>query len=84
MGQMERVTFNAITPMLEKYQVRIRFMEDEPDYPYVADVPELSGCHADGSTRKESLQNLMEVLADWPEAMKDVDREMPSPVLFEA
>ena len=60
-----------------KYEIIIFWSEE--DGAYVADVPELSGCMADGSTYHEALQNAEIVIDEWIETAKNIGRTIPSP-----
>ena len=40
----------------------------EPDQTYLANVPELPGCHTHGDTYQEALANALEVIDLWIEA----------------
>ncbi len=63
--------------MNTKYEIII-FWSNEDDA-YIADVPELPGCKADGATSYEALQNAEAVIAEWIETAKDIGRFVPSP-----
>lgn len=43
----------------------------EEDKLYIAEVPELKGCFADGKTRAEALSNAEGVIAEWLEVAKE-------------
>jgi predicted RNase H-like HicB family nuclease len=58
-----------------KHEVVI-FWSDEDDA-FVADVPELPGCMAHGSTRAEALQNIEEAYALWLDAAVELKRIVP-------
>ena len=45
----------------------------------IAEVPELAGCAADGSTRQEALANAEAVIADWLETARELGRPIPEP-----
>jgi predicted RNase H-like HicB family nuclease len=49
------------------------------DDAYVAVVPELSGCAADGPTRSEALAAVEVVIAEWIETAKELGRPIPEP-----
>ncbi len=40
------------------------------DDAFIAEVPELAGCMADGATRQEALTNAEVVIAEWLETAK--------------
>nr|DAX72049.1 MAG TPA: putative nuclease [Caudoviricetes sp.] len=43
----------------------------EEDGLYIAEVPELKGCFADGKTRAEAISNAEIVIAEWIEAANE-------------
>jgi predicted RNase H-like HicB family nuclease len=63
--------------MSTKYEI-ILFWSEE-DNAYLAEVPELPGCMADGSTSQKALQNAEKVIADWIETAQSVGRPIPEP-----
>ncbi len=56
----------------------ILYWSDE-DQSFIAEVPELAGCAADGSTRQEAIANVEVVIAEWIETAKKLDRQIPEP-----
>lgn len=51
----------------------------ELDQAFIAEVPELSGCAADGDTYQEALHNVELVMQEWIETAKDLGRPVPQP-----
>ncbi|WP_442936935.1 type II toxin-antitoxin system HicB family antitoxin [Nostoc sp.] len=51
----------------------------ELDEAFIAEVPELSGCAADGDTYQEALHNVELVMQQWIEIAKDLGRPVPEP-----
>lgn len=49
------------------------------DNMFIAEVPELSGCMADGETRSEALKNAETVIDEWIETALELGREVPQP-----
>lgn len=49
------------------------------DDAYIALVPELAGCMADGSTYQEALQNIEVVVDNWIETATMLGRSIPQP-----
>jgi predicted RNase H-like HicB family nuclease len=49
------------------------------DQSFIAEVPELPGCAADGPTRQEALANVEVVIDEWIETAKDLGRIIPEP-----
>ena len=60
---------------MTKYEV-VLYWSDE-DKAFIAEVPELAGCAADGPTRQEALANVEIVIADWLETAREVGRPVP-------
>lgn len=62
---------------MEKYEVII-YWSDE-DNTFVAEVPELPGCMADGITREKALANAQVVIKEWIETAKELSKPIPEP-----
>jgi predicted RNase H-like HicB family nuclease len=60
-----------------KYEIIIYWSED--DQAYIAEVPELPGCTADGKTYQEALLNSEKIISEWIETAKDLGRSIPTP-----
>ncbi len=60
-----------------KYEVIIYWSAE--DGAYIAEVPELSGCMADGATYEEAIKNVQVVIAQWIETARNLGRDIPSP-----
>jgi predicted RNase H-like HicB family nuclease len=58
-----------------KYEI-ILYWSDE-DQAFIAEVPELAGCVADGATRHEALTNAEIVIAEWLETARELGRPIP-------
>lgn len=58
-----------------KYEIIIYWSKE--DEVYIAEVPELSGCIADGKSYKEALQNVLVIINDWIETAKFIGRIIP-------
>ncbi len=56
----------------------ILYWSDE-DQSFIAEVPELAGCAADGSTRQEALAHVEVVIGEWIETAKELGRPIPEP-----
>jgi len=63
--------------MGSRYEIII-FWSDEDDA-FVAEVPELPGCMADGSTYQEALSNAEQIIQEWIETAKKLGRTVPDP-----
>jgi predicted RNase H-like HicB family nuclease len=62
---------------MTKYAI-ILYWSDE-DQAFLAEVPELPGCVADGPTRQEALANAEVVIAEWIETAREMGRPIPEP-----
>jgi predicted RNase H-like HicB family nuclease len=60
-----------------KYEIIIYW--SDADDAFIAEVPELPGCVADGSTYGEALKNVEEIINEWIETAKEIGREIPEP-----
>jgi predicted RNase H-like HicB family nuclease len=60
-----------------KYEI-VLYWSDE-DAAFIAEVPELAGCAADGATRQEALANAEIVIAEWLETARELGRPIPEP-----
>ena len=62
---------------MNKYEVIIYWSEE--DQSFIAEVPELPGCAADGPTPREALANAEVVIREWIETAKELGRTIPEP-----
>ncbi|MBI5788807.1 MAG: type II toxin-antitoxin system HicB family antitoxin [Candidatus Schekmanbacteria bacterium] len=62
---------------MTNYEVII-YWSDE-DQAFIAEVPELSGCMADGQTRQEAITNVEVIIQEWIETAKELRRPIPEP-----
>ena len=62
---------------MTKYEV-ILYWSAEDDA-FIAEVPELAGCAADGATRQEALENVETVIGEWIETAREFGRAIPEP-----
>jgi len=62
---------------LTKHEVVIYWSAE--DKAFIAEVPELPGCAADGPTRETALKNAERVIHAWIETAKSLGRPIPQP-----
>ena len=60
-----------------RYELIIYWSEE--DEAYIAEVPELPGCMADGASYQEALANVEVVIEEWLETAKELGRSIPEP-----
>jgi predicted RNase H-like HicB family nuclease len=57
------------------YEIIILWSED--DHAYIAEVPELAGCMADGSSYLEAVKNADRAIDEWVEVAVELGRSIP-------
>jgi predicted RNase H-like HicB family nuclease len=60
-----------------RYEIVIYWSEE--DQAFIAEVPELPGCAADGTTYQEALANAEVVIREWIETATELGRPIPEP-----
>ncbi len=63
---------------MKLYYEIILFWSPE-DEAFIAEVPEVPGCMADGSTYQEALQNVEIIMQEWIETAQELGRSIPEP-----
>ena len=62
---------------MSKYEIVIYWSEE--DQAFIAEVPELAGCMADGESYQQALANAEIVVQEWIETAKELGRAIPKP-----
>lgn len=60
-----------------RYEI-ILYWSSEDDA-FIAEVPELPGCAADGATYGEALKNAEVIIQEWIETARELGRPIPVP-----
>lgn len=60
-----------------KYELIIYWSEE--DEAFIAEVPELPGCAADGETYQAAVANVEVVIQEWIETAQELGRPIPTP-----
>jgi len=60
-----------------KYQIILTWSEE--NQAFIAEVPELACCAADGPTYQEAVANVEVVIQEWIETAKELGRTVPAP-----
>ena len=60
-----------------KYEIIIYWSKE--DNAFIAEVPELPGCMADGATYEKAIKNAEVVIAEWIETALSLGRAIPEP-----
>lgn len=63
--------------MMLRYEIILYWSEE--DQAFIAHVPELPGCAADGKTYQEALQNVEIIMQEWIETAEELGRVIPEP-----
>ena len=65
--------------MANKIQYEIILYWSKEDQAFIAEVPELPGCAADGATYQEAVFNAELVIREWIETAQELGRPVPEP-----
>ena len=65
--------------MTDRTNFEIILYWSQEDEAFIAEVPELSGCAADGATYQEALSNVQVVIREWIETAEELGRPIPVP-----
>lgn len=60
-----------------KYEIIIYWSSQ--DNAYIAEVPELAGCMADGASYTEAVNNAEIIIQEWIETAKELGKTIPEP-----
>jgi predicted RNase H-like HicB family nuclease len=60
-----------------RYEISLYWSEE--DQAFIAEVPELPGCAADGETYQEALQNVQIIMQEWIETAEELGHPIPEP-----
>jgi len=60
-----------------RYEVIIYWSAD--DQAFIAEVPELPGCAADGSIYEDAVAKVKVVMAEWIDTARELGRPIPEP-----
>jgi predicted RNase H-like HicB family nuclease len=60
-----------------RYEINLYWSEQ--DQSFIAEVPDLPGCAADGETYQKALQNVEIIMQEWIETAQELGRKIPEP-----
>ena len=60
-----------------RYEIILYWSKE--DHAFVAEVPELPGCAADGATYEEAVRNVEVIMQEWVETAIEEGRPIPEP-----
>ena len=65
--------------MKSKYRYEVIIYWSDDDKSFIAEVPELPGCAADGQTYQEAIAHVETVIDEWIETARELGRDIPQP-----
>ncbi|MCK8603102.1 type II toxin-antitoxin system HicB family antitoxin [Desulfoferrobacter suflitae] len=65
--------------MASKFRYEVIIYWSDEDHAFIAEVPELPGCAADGATYQEAVANAEVVIQEWIETAQELGRSIPEP-----
>lgn len=65
------------------YSVRLNQLSEVDGGGWIASIPELRGCLADGQTPDEAYEELKTVLEFWLQVAKEEEKVVPQPMFYE-
>jgi len=63
--------------MTTRYEIIMYWSDD--DQSFIAEVPELPGCMADGPTRQKAMEKIEQIMEEWIETAISLGRAIPEP-----
>ncbi|MCT7970415.1 type II toxin-antitoxin system HicB family antitoxin [Laspinema sp. D1] len=63
--------------MMLRYEIIMYWSQE--DEAFIAEVPELPGCAADGATYQEALTNVEVIMQEWMETAQALGSPIPEP-----
>jgi predicted RNase H-like HicB family nuclease len=63
--------------MAAQYRYEVIIYWTDEDEAFIAEVPELPGCAADGTTYQEAVTNVETVIQEWIETAQELGRSNP-------
>lgn len=65
--------------MTAEYRYELILYWSNEDAAFIAQVPELPGCAADGATYAEAVENAEVAIREWIETARELGRAVPEP-----
>ncbi len=62
---------------MSKYEIIIYWSNE--DKAFIAEIPELAGCKADGGIYQATLTNVEVIIQEWIETARELGRMIPEP-----
>ena len=65
--------------MTDEYRYEVVIYWSDADRAFIAEVPDLPGCAADGASHAEALRHVEAVIRQWLDTARELGREIPKP-----
>lgn len=65
--------------MSDSYRYEIILYWSQEDDAFIAEVPELPGCAADGATYSDALAAVEVIIQEWMDTARELGRPIPEP-----
>ena len=65
--------------MNSQYKYEVIIYWSKADEAFIAEVPELPGCAADGATYSEAMKNAEAIIDEWIQTAQELGRPIPEP-----
>jgi predicted RNase H-like HicB family nuclease len=76
-GQKDKQRKEGIVAFDIQFEIILHWSKQ--DRAFIAEVPELAGCAADGATYLEALANVEVIIREWIETARELGRPVPAP-----
>jgi predicted RNase H-like HicB family nuclease len=73
------MVWEARKEMADKFRYEVIIYWSDEDQAFIAEVPELPGCAADGATYQEAIANAEVAIQEWIETAQEIGRSIPEP-----
>ncbi|GKT06697.1 hypothetical protein DSTSK_00020 [Desulforhabdus sp. TSK] len=78
-GVLENMVSEVRNKMASKFRYEVIIYWSNEDHAFIAEVPELPGCAADGATYQEAVSNAEVVIQEWIQTAQELGRSIPEP-----
>jgi predicted RNase H-like HicB family nuclease len=78
-GSHHIFTKEGVEEMMKMIRYEVIIYWSDEDEAFLAEVPELPGCMADGVTYQEALANVEGVIQEWIDTARELGRPIPEP-----
>ncbi len=73
------MVLEVMKEMADKFRYEIIIYWSDEDQAFIAEIPELPGCAADGATYQEAISHAEVAIQEWIETAHELGRSIPEP-----